>query len=304
MAYEIATPLIIVAGLIGNLIVCSLIIKNKTMRTSFNYLLLNLAVSDLLCTILGGLFYAGQIRIRYFSDKNFLRNDFDGIACKIATTSISLTSSNSVFTLAAISTDRFYAIVHPWKHRKAMATRKICVFLVILWLVAVTTTLPMVLVMTKIPNTLHDEATVALCMQNLMDDNSFKSVAFVDLIASYIIPMAIILRTSFAIIKHLWCRFPCGGQFEEPEWSQALLKSRKRITRIVFSVIIAFNVFWLPWAILEGSLLIGAVQHVDDKTFSVMFTLVLASASVNPILYSLQSRQFRNAVKKMLRCVN
>lgn len=305
MAFEVVTPLIILVGLAGNIIVCSLIIKNKKMRTPFNYLLFNLAVSDLLCSILGGLFYVGQMRYRYFSDANLVPSDFEGIACKIVTVSIGVTTNNSVLTLAAISTDRFYAIVHPWRHKQATTTRKIRILLAFIWLVAAITSLPMLLVMVEIPSRFEDNSTVVVCLvyiKGTKQSNSYKVVAFVDLIAAYIIPMAIIFRSSFAIIKHLWCRYSCSGDTGQPEWSQVLLKSRKRITRIVFSVILAFNVFWLPWAIFEGSLLIGVLQQLNEDTFVVMFLLVLASASVNPILYSLQSRLFRNAVKKMFCC--
>ena len=270
------------------------------MRTSFNHLLLNLAVSDMLCTILGSLFFAGQLRNRYFNDGNVIRNDFERIACKIGTTSIAFTAINSILTLAAISTDRFYAIVHPWRYRRAITTRKIYVVLVVIWLIAAITIIPIALVMTKAPKTNEGGTTVhvALCLLHLMDENSYKSVAFVDLMAAYVIPMAIISRNSLAIIKHLWCESSCRGERRQAEWGQSLLKSRKRITRIILSVIVAFNIFWLPWAILQGSLLIGAVQQISETAFAVMFMLVLASASVNPILYSLQSRQFRKAVKK------
>lgn len=298
IAFEVVTPFILLAGITGNFIVCSLIISNKKLRTSFNYLLLNLAISDLCCSVLGTLFFAGQIRNHYFSDGNLMRRKFEGIVCKVTTIIIDFTTKNCVLTLAAISTDRFYAIVYPWRHRKATVKRNIRFLLAAIWLVASISSLPMMLLMAKIPNTFQG-TSVALCIAFLMNENSFKVVAFVDLIAAYIIPMGIILRTSLAIIRHLWCH--CSRRHSQ-KTSQMLLKSRKRITRIVFSVILAFNVFWLPWAILQGSLLIGAIQEINDKTFVIMFILVLASASVNPILYSLQSRLFRNGVKKMFRC--
>ena len=298
IAFEVVTPLILLAGITGNFIVCCLIISNKKLRTSFNYLLLNLAVSDLCCSVLGTLFFAGQIRNHYLSDGNLMRPKVEGVICKVTTVIIDLTTKNCVLTLAAISTDRFYAIVYPWRHRAATIKRKIRILLAGIWLVALIASLPMMLLMAKTPNSFQG-TSVSLCLAFLINDNGFKVVAFVDLIAAYIIPMGIILRTSLAIIRHLWCH--CL-QRQSKETSQMLLKSRKRITRIVFSVIIAFNVFWLPWAILQGSLLIGAIQEIGDNTFVIMFILVLASASVNPILYSLQSRLFRNGVKKMFRC--
>ena len=300
MAFQIVTPFIIVAGMAGNIIVCSLIIKNKKMRTSFNFLLLNLAASDLLCSILGALFYASEIRNHYFSDGKSNRGEIEGVACKVVTISIGLTTNSSVFTLAAISTDRFFAIVHPWKHKLATIKRKTRIVIAGIWLLVIVTSLPLALVMIKQPNEVPNSHFVGNCIAHLVNENSYKAAAFVDLIACYIIPMAIILRTSFAIIKHLWCESSCRGFApDQLETNRALLKSRKRITRIVLSVIMAFNIFWLPWAILEGSFLIGAIHHIDEKTFVVGFTLVLSSASVNPILYSLQSPQFRRAVKKM-----
>ena len=298
ISFEVVTPLILLAGITGNLIVCSLIISIKKLRTSFNYLLLNLAVSDLCCSVMGTLFFAGQIRNHYLSDGNLTRPKVEGVICKVTTIIIDLTTKNCVLTLAAISVDRFYAIVHPWGHRRAKNKRNIRILLAAVWIVSLIASLPMMLLMAKTPNTFQG-TSVALCLAFLINDHGFKVVAFVDLIAAYIIPMGIILRTSLAIIRHLWCH--CS-QRQSKETSQMLLKSRKRITRIVFSVIIAFNVFWLPWAILQGSLLIGAIQEISDNTFVVMFILVLASASVNPILYSLQSRLFRNGVKRMFRC--
>ena len=298
ISFEVVTPLILLAGITRNFIVCSLIISNKKLRTSFNYLLLNLAVSDLCCSVMGTLFFAGQIRNHYLSDGDFTRPKVEGVICKVTTIIIDLTTKNCVLTFAAISVDRFYAIVHPWRHRRGKIKRNIRILLAAIWIVAFIASLPMMLLMAKTPNTFQG-TSVALCLAFLINDHGFKVVAFVDLIAAYIIPMGIILRTSLAIIRHLWCH--CS-QRQSKETSQMLLKSRKRITRIVFSVIIAFNVFWLPWAILQGSLLIGAIQEISDNTFVVMFILVLASASVNPILYSLQSRLFRNGVKRMLRC--
>ena len=296
IAFEVVTPFILLAGITGNFIVCFLIISNKKLKTSFNYLLLNLAVSDLCCSVLGSLFFAGQIRSHYFSHGNLTRLKVEGVICKVTTVIIDFTTKNCVLTLAAISTDRFYAIVHPWRHRTAAVKRYIRILLAAIWLVALVASLPMMLLMAKTPNT-SQETSVALCLAFLINDSGFKVVAFVDLIGAYIIPMGIILRTSLAIIRHLWCQ-----QQQSKETSQMLLKSRKHITRIVFSVIITFNVFWLPWAILQGSLFIGAIQEISDNTFVAMFILVLASASVNPILYSLQSRLFRNGVKKMFRC--
>lgn len=45
--------IIFVAGTLGNVIICVVIAKNKTMHTATNYYLFNLAVSDFLVLIFG-----------------------------------------------------------------------------------------------------------------------------------------------------------------------------------------------------------------------------------------------------------
>ena len=299
IAFEVITPVILLAGLTGNLFICCLIITNKKLRTSFNYLLLNLAISDMLCLLFGTLFYAEQIHIRYFSTGKFSPTDFEGIVCKVTLVGIHFTTQSSVLTLAAISKDRFYAIVHPWKHRRASKKKNTRILIAVVWLVGAITSLPMMLLVMKIPNKFQGKSfLIYLTFLLETETHSFKIkvIAFINLIATYIIPMAIILRSSLALIKHLWCH--CSQQ----EGEQILLKTRKRITRILLSVIVAFNVFWLPWAVVEGSLLMGAVREIKDKSLIIMLSLVWSSASVNPILYSLQSRSFRKMVGKMLRC--
>ena len=300
IAFEILTPIIITVSLIGNFTVCLLVIKDKKMRTPFNYLLLNLAMSDLLCTICASLFFAGQIRNHYFTNKTTVSYSFERIVCTIGTIGIAFTSNTSVLTLAAISTDRYYAIVDPWRHRAVMTTRKTFACLVAILLISAITSVPYAVLLTDdVPREVQSDSSVTSCLQHFIDKNSFKPVAFTDLIIAYITPMAIILRTSFAIIKHLWCKCSCEKGLQKQQWSRSITKSRKRITRVIFSIVIAFNIFWLPWAILEGALLIGAIRDFHDNIFTPMLMLVIASASVNPILYSFQSRQFRDAVKRM-----
>ena len=53
MAVTIVYSLIFVTGIIGNISVCAVIIKNKYMHTATNYYLFSLAISDVLTLILG-----------------------------------------------------------------------------------------------------------------------------------------------------------------------------------------------------------------------------------------------------------
>ena len=298
IAFEVIIPLLILACLIGNFFVCAIIILGKKMRTSFNYLLLNLAFSDLVCSLVGTLIYAEVIRNHYFRSSSSPHSESDRIICRIAVLGTDISTRNSIFTLAAISTDRFYAVVRPLRHRRTMAKRNIWILIGVMWFLACVSAIPLALILAKAPAATRQENTVVICLNSLTRDDFYEVASFVDLIVSYVIPMAIILRTSFSVIRHLWS----SKSTPQSGTNQALLKSRKRVTRIAFSVIITFNVFWLPWAVAQGLLLMGTQQPFDSVTFVVLFSLVLASACVNPLLYSLQSRKFRQQVNRIVRC--
>lgn len=49
--------IIFVAGVLGNVITCTVISRNKCMQTATNYYLFNLAISDLLLLVSGKMFY-------------------------------------------------------------------------------------------------------------------------------------------------------------------------------------------------------------------------------------------------------
>lgn len=58
--------LIFVAGILGNLITCFVISRNKFMHTATNYYLFNLAISDLILLLSGKTFSFKPINIEYF----------------------------------------------------------------------------------------------------------------------------------------------------------------------------------------------------------------------------------------------
>lgn len=61
--------IIFIAGLLGNVITCTVISRNKCMHTATNYYLFNLAISDLLLLV------AGELRIFYLTKNLFKSMD-------------------------------------------------------------------------------------------------------------------------------------------------------------------------------------------------------------------------------------
>lgn len=98
--------LILVTGVIGNLITCVVIVRNRYMHTATNYYLFSLAISDLLLLILGLPQEIQQIWRRYpyaFSEAFCILRGFSSEA----------STNSSVLTITAFTVERYVAICHP-----------------------------------------------------------------------------------------------------------------------------------------------------------------------------------------------
>ncbi|KAJ8681813.1 hypothetical protein QAD02_017605, partial [Eretmocerus hayati] len=99
----------IVVATAGNLIVIWIVLTHKRMRTVTNYFLVNLSIADTMVSLL-------NVTFNYW----YMLNShwpFGWLYCKISQFIAVVTISASVFTLMAISIDRYMAIINPLKPR-------------------------------------------------------------------------------------------------------------------------------------------------------------------------------------------
>ncbi|XP_063903995.1 cholecystokinin receptor [Zophobas morio] len=96
---------IFMLAVVGNTLVILTLVKNQRMRTITNLFLLNLAVSDLLLGVLCIPFTLIGTLLRHFV--------FGEVMCKLLPFLQACSVSVGVWTLVAISVERYYAICHP-----------------------------------------------------------------------------------------------------------------------------------------------------------------------------------------------
>ncbi|XP_071532037.1 tachykinin-like peptides receptor 86C [Panulirus ornatus] len=124
----------------GNAIVMWIVIAHRRMRTVTNYFLVNLSGADLLMSVFNCMF-------------NFiymLHSDwpFGSVYCTISNFMANVTIAASVFTLMAISFDRYIAIVRPLKPRMSKSEARHVI--IIIWLSSMTLAVPCLLYSTTL----------------------------------------------------------------------------------------------------------------------------------------------------------
>lgn len=104
----VSMAVIMFVALAGNLLILAAIYIDKTLQTITNAFIINLACADLLLAIIGMPFtLASSITYEWI---------FGDTWCKVNGMANSLFCIASILTLAAVSVDRYFAILHPFKY--------------------------------------------------------------------------------------------------------------------------------------------------------------------------------------------
>ena len=284
---------LICCGLASNLLVFSAIVSSKKLRGVFNSLLLNLSMADFSSALTLALVYVS------FMLSSRQNDQYAVVTCKNLFVSSSVFSSASVLTLSVMSFERRSAILHPLRHAIFVRNTNRSAVNIMIWVFAVVASVPTLWAITSAERntrSLNNTEEHILCLDAFnINSSAEKMIALLDLVIFYVIPMAIILESSLTILKHLWFT-KCDLQ----NTNIVLLKSRKRISRILYSIVISFNVCWLPWAIVMGSVFTHMEVVFSYQTFLSIIVLVALNSTMNPLLYAIQSARFRREIKHLL----
>ena len=113
-----------------------------------------------------------------------------------------------------------------------------------------------------------------------------------------IIPVGLMTVLYGRIVYNLWF----NQRHVTNEAQKARLKARKRVTKMLVTLSVLYAVCWFP------NLFINLIDYYVESHFLasigylVSELLVLLNSSINPFVYALQSKQFREAVKTIVCC--
>lgn len=124
--------IIFVVSVVGNGFVCYIVLSSPRMRTVTNYFITNLAVGELLITILCVPFTTVAVLEQYWPFGMFL--------CTVTSYSQCLSVLVSAYTLVAISIDKYMVIMWPLKPR--ISKRCAATAIALVWFIAGLTVLP------------------------------------------------------------------------------------------------------------------------------------------------------------------
>jgi hypothetical protein len=176
-----------VVCIVGNLLIITVVVKNRNMRSVTNYFIANLALVDIVISVLSTPLQFKAAMLQFWPWPHPL--------CKLAPFATSLNINVSVSTLATISLDRFYVIFFPLKPK--LRPKHFVFIMCVIWIVALSIA-SYNLVTYEVHNyTNSQNETVYVCA--FTDSELSKYYFTCEVIVQFVIPLVLISFSCIAI---------------------------------------------------------------------------------------------------------
>jgi len=194
----------------------------------------------------------------------------------------------SVFTLVTIAFERRHAS-RPYQVRRKLSKSKLRVLVSSSWVFACLLNLPLFFIMS------YDDRS-NFCVENWPHPLLPKIYGIIWFSVVGAIPVSIMAVLYSKVVYHLWVKRSIARLHR-----RAILIPRKA-TKMAITLTVIYSICWLPNLILY----ILAFNISDAMYGSPLYRwtvlLTCLNSTVNPFVYTLQSRRFRASVKRALLC--
>ena len=281
--------IISVIGCICNGVTIVVMTCSPWLHTIYNFLLLNLAVADLISSIFS---IVKLVVIICVNQSNGLSDLSTTMICRFFTIMIYYSIVLSIMTLTAISLERYFGIVKPLVHRN-MTTNRLKYFLLFAWPTAIFG--PAIF-----SGELIMDKTTYYCFFSSDEKDwplSKIIIGWIALTFMYIIPFITITVVYSKIVIHI--RLKKEATEQDPRSLQLARQKRMKTIRLLILITVLFAVAILPELVYFVMILFDR-KYVDAALFYSIGIPTVAINSVNPFVYTLSNSTFRSAVVRFL----
>jgi len=286
--------LIFIVSLAGNTVIGIIVYKTKTMRKPINFLIVNMAMSDLLVPI-----FSIPRNIQLLYTRSWLIVGPLGEAlCKLVYFLRSVSFAVSIQSLVLIAVNRFGAVVYPL--RSPLISSKLCPFFILAtWIIAMAINSPYLFAMKLV-----EYSEGLFCRPHWKEafgeSSSFKNY-FVSFSVTFLfIPLLLITILYITIYRKLHLQKIPGEQSANA--GQQRQQREGNVLKMPIAIVLGFAVCWLPFAIFL--FLVSFVSDIWSCGFGYFFDvadlMIGINCCMNPCICFIFSRNYRLGLKTLL----
>ncbi|XP_067135458.1 opsin, ultraviolet-sensitive-like [Centruroides vittatus] len=284
---------ILIPGIGANSLIVFLFFKIKSLRTPSNFLVFNLAVSDLMM----------NCKMPLFIYNSFSLGPATGLwGCQLYGFVGGLSGTCAILTISAMAFERYNTISNPLDSNVKMSKSKAYKILIFIWIYALNFCIPPLFGL----NRYVPEGYLTSCSFDYLDERWLhRGFVLVFFVAAWCIPLVIICWCYLGILIKVRNH---EKTFTQQERRMTLRKkvikkysTEIRLAKISFGLISLWFVAWTPYAVVA---LTGA--FFDRKLLTPLTSMIPAlfckSASVvDPFVYGLTHPKFKIEIKRLVK---
>lgn len=256
----------------------------KKQRNSADYLMLNLALSDLLFGIL-----IVPKNFKYTIngiDKDIVNNRF---MCTLFMRGMLPYTAmlSSISTMMILTLERHFAICHPHSFKKWFSTEKVKMYIVVSWMIAI---------IYHIPYCIKVE-----CRESKEEEEFTKGYSVLTMVLA-VLELVFLIILSTKIYLSLWHKQSIIHPSAIREIEKR--KRKKKITLCVLTVVGSFVFCYIPYFIIQALAKYDIINaHLFGMSAKKLTDLFLVlNAAVDPYLYTCQNTRLRALLRKVMLC--
>ncbi|XP_031557855.1 neuropeptide FF receptor 2-like [Actinia tenebrosa] len=277
--------LLMITDLVGNTLVCIVVLCNRSLKTPMNYILVNLAVADMMVA----LFMAPRhIFLSAFTHPSGETGDY---VCKFLTGGnfMWVGGAASSFCLVAIAVERYYAIVYPHMEKGRITRKKLKIIIISCWVYAVIVDIPPFLVINFNPKR-H------FCTEYWPHVTLAKAYTVLMFNLDFAVPVLLMGILYSKVVYNLWFQRQNVADITQT----AVLSSRKKVTKMVLIVTVIYGMSWMPVLTLYMlSYHLPSQFKYASIIHNAAVVFICVNSSINPFIYSFQMRGFKSEIKRL-----
>ena len=273
-------------GVIGNVALLFSILVNKHLQSTPNIFIVNLTVADLVYMLA-----TAPFNIRHELTACWR---LGVAACKIKHYIPIVAQGACVFSLTALSRERYTVIVKGFESRAQKSARRTLIIVTLCWLAGALIGIPVLIITTT-------NSFGLLCSYMPMDDKRSKGYMLFLFMSLYVIPFILIAIHYVQLARTLWQNNVVNLADNQSIVRQ--LQARKRLALIVMTITILFGMFWFPYHVYHMFYMFTKNQklisgnHSHMRYFRHLYNYMsLANSCINPWIVFLMSSAHRSSL--------
>ncbi|XP_066533419.1 trace amine-associated receptor 13c-like [Hoplias malabaricus] len=278
----VSAAAVVLLTVCGNLLIIISVCHFKQLHTPTNMLILSLAVSDFLVGV-----FVIPIAIMWMIESCWI---FNRVFCICFMLSSYVLTSTSIYNIALIAVDRYFALSNPFLYTKAVSVNTMCFVVLGDWFVLLIYNIALQYFSGTLKNIVTCPGDCFLLLN--------EAWSLVDLLFTFVFPLTVIIIL-YALVfiiakKHATAIRELNAQSSKNATGS---KSERKAAKVLGILVSVFLVCLFPYFIYS---LLGNVTEIEVESFQKLLVLVYLNSTINPVIYALFYPWFRRCVKLVL----